>query len=114
MTPRGPCENMRTRIGQNLSIFVAALFLLASLALALHHEDRPFETVSCSICEVQGATAGTHQKVKAESDLSATVNPLPAPEACIVYVGWLPEPVATPLPSEPFFAYTNKAPPVQL
>lgn len=105
---------MRPYIGRKLLITIAALFFFASLALALHHDDRPFQAVSCSICKIKCSTAGTPQKVKADAVLFATVIPSLVPEACLVYAGRVPESVVSPLPSKPFFAYTNKAPPVRL
>lgn len=104
---------MRTCIGRNLNIIAAALFFFASLALAIHHDDLPFQSVSCSICKVKGSASGTPQKIRTDSSFSVTVNhPLVALE-CLVYLGKVPEAVVFHASSNSFFAFTNKAPPIQ-
>jgi hypothetical protein len=105
---------MRTYIGRNLNIIAAALFFFTSLALAVHHDDLPFQSVSCSICKVKGSASGTPQKIKTDSSISVTVNSSLIAEACLVYSGKVPEAVVFHPSSNSFFAFANKAPPIQL
>jgi hypothetical protein len=105
---------MRTCIGRNLNIIAAALFIFTSLALAIHHDDLPFQSVSCSICKVKGSATGTPQNIKTDSSFSVTINPSLVAETCLVYSGMVLEAVVFHPSSNTFFAFTNKAPPIQL
>ncbi|MCX5852899.1 MAG: hypothetical protein NT072_12755 [Deltaproteobacteria bacterium] len=105
---------MRTHSGRNLNIIVAALFFFTSLGLAIHHDDLPFQSISCSTCKVKGAATGTPQKIKTDFSFSVTVNPSLVAEACLVYSGRVPEAVVFHSSSNYFFAFNNKAPPIQL
>jgi hypothetical protein len=97
-----------------ITIFVAALFFCTSLALAVHHDDLPFQSVSCSICKVKGSASGTPNKIKTGSTLSIACNASLVTEACLVFSGRVTETVIFPPSSLDFSAYTNKAPPIQL
>jgi hypothetical protein len=104
---------MRAHLRRNIiTIFVAALFFCASLALAVHHDDFPFQSVSCSICKVKGSASGTPSKIKADSTLSFACHASLVTEACLVFSGRVTEAVIFPPSSLDFSAYTNKAPPI--
>jgi hypothetical protein len=105
---------MRTYIGRNLIIIAAALFFFSSLALAIHHDDLPFQSVSCSICKVKSSASGTPHKIKTDSTLSIACTASPVMDACLVFSGRIAEAVVFPPSSLDFSAYTNKAPPIQL
>ncbi len=48
---------MRMDMRKHLVIISAVLFFFVSLALALHHDDAPFQTVTCSICKVKNSSS---------------------------------------------------------
>ena len=105
---------MRTYIGRNLNIIAAALFIFTSLALAIHHDDIPFQSVSYSICKVRSSASGTPQKIKTDPSFSVTVNHCLVALECLIYLGKVPEAVVFHASSSSFYAFANKAPPIQL
>jgi hypothetical protein len=105
---------MRTYIGRNLNIIAAVLFFFTSLAFAIHHDDLPFQSVSCSICKVKGSASGTPNKIKTDSTLSLACNASLVANASLVFSVHVTEAVILPPSSLDFSSYTNKAPPIQL
>jgi len=95
-------------------IIAAALLFFVSLALALHHDDAPFQTATCAFCKVTNSSSAAPYKIKADSAsarnhlLSLTSNTSPARS------GQVPEADSFHPASIDFSAFSNKAPPFRL
>ncbi len=107
-------KNMRIDMRRHLVIISAVLFFFVSLALALHHDDAPFQTVTCSICKVKNSSSATPHKIK--SDTTSAIIHLSSfiSNANPALSGRVLEADVFHTSSLDFSAFSNKAPPVHL
>jgi hypothetical protein len=99
---------------KHLVIISAVLFFIVSLALALHHEDAPFQTVTCSICKVKNSSSATPHKIKTDSTSALTHLSSLLSNTDLALSGRVPEAYIFHPSSLDFSAFSNKAPPVHL
>lgn len=105
---------MRMDMRKHLVIISAVLLFFVPLALALHHDDAPFQTVTCSICKVKNSSSATPHKIKTDSTAALTHLSSFISNTDLALSGRVPEADAFPLSSLDFSAFSNKAPPVHL
>lgn len=104
---------MRTHFGRNLISIAIILCLLTTLATA-DDDDFIFQHVPCSTCIFKDSVSDTQKENNAVSSLIVAVDASLVADVYPVYSGKVPEPNVLPPSSNVFFAYTNKAPPIQL
>jgi hypothetical protein len=105
---------MRIDMRKHLVIISAVLFFFVSLALALHHDDAPFQTVTCSICKVKNSSSGTPHKIKTDSTSALTHLSSLISNTDLAPSGRVPVAEGFHTSSLDFSAFSNKAPPVRL
>lgn len=99
---------------KHLVIISAVLFFIVSLALALHHDDAPFQTVTCSICKVKNSSSASPHKIKTDSTSALTHFSSFISNADLALSERVPEAYIFHPSSLDFSAFSNKAPPVHL
>jgi hypothetical protein len=107
-------KNMRIDMRRHLIIISAVLFFFVSLALALHHDDAPFQTVTCSICKVKNSSSAAPHKIKTGSTSVLTHLSSFISNTDLALSGRVPEVDIFHPSSHDFSAFSNKAPPVYL
>jgi len=107
-------RNMRIDMRRHLVIISAVLFFFVSLALALHHDDAPFQTVTCAICKVKNSSSATPHKIKTDSASALTHLSSFISNTDLALSGRVPEADIFHPSSLDFSAFSNKAPPVSL
>jgi hypothetical protein len=105
---------MRRDMRKHLVIISAVLFFIVSLALALHHDDAPFQTVTCSICKVKNSSSATPHKIKTDSTSAMTHLSSFISNTDLALSGRVPETYIFHPSSLDFSAFSNKAPPIHL
>lgn len=110
----GIVENMRIDMRKHQVIIAAVLFCFVSLALALHHDDAPFQTVTGTICKVQNASSAAPHKIRTDSTSAQDNLPTFLSNTVIARSGWVPEADSFHPSLLHFSAFSNKAPPFSL
>jgi hypothetical protein len=105
---------MRIDMRKHLVIIAAVLFFFVSLALALHHDDAPFQTVNCSICKVKNSSSATPHKIKTETTVAIIHLSSLIPATDLTLSGRVPKADFIHSSSLDFSTFSNKAPPVHL
>jgi hypothetical protein len=99
---------------KHLVIISAVLFFIVSLALAMHHDDAPFQTVTCTICKVKNSSSATPHQIKTDCASALTHLSCFISKTDLALSGRVPETDYFHSPSRDFSVFSNKAPPVHL
>jgi len=86
-------------------------FLLTVLAISLHHHDKSFSLLTCSICKVKTSLSGTFSKIKVDSAPAVASIPLLSIMIFLCLSGILPDRKTVFIDSQIAFTYPNKVPP---
>jgi len=102
---------MNLRLNRNTILLTTILFFAASLALAVHHDDYPLQTVTCSICKVKNSSSGTPHKAPLDSILPIVFVPATIAEGMRENRILVPETDQLSHSKNLSFTFINKAPP---
>jgi hypothetical protein len=86
-------------------------FFLAVMAVSLHHHDKSFSLLTCSICKVKTSLSGTFSKIKVDSAPAVASLYLLLITICLCLSGILPDKQTVFIDSQMAVTYPNKAPP---